>query len=76
MQNNKYNIISFQTTAYTDNAVLDIDPLPDTTIRIFMAWKSVDEKVDIKPQVLTAPKRKGFTVVEWGGSEVGSKNME
>lgn len=76
MQNNKYNIISFQTTAYTDNAVLDIDPLPDTTIRIFMAWKSVDEKIDIKPQVLTAPKRKGFTVVEWGGSEVGSKNME
>lgn len=70
MQNNPYNIISFQTKAYTDVANLDVKPAPDTVIRVFMTWKSCDEYVQIKNQNLTAPMRNGFTVVEWGGSEI------
>ena len=38
MQENPYNVISFQTTAYTDAAVLDISPAPDSLLRVFMAY--------------------------------------
>ncbi|MDY3740523.1 MAG: hypothetical protein SO022_08700 [Selenomonadaceae bacterium] len=45
-------------------------PVPDTSIRVFMAWKKSADKVDIKPQQLDKIERKGFTLVEWGGGEV------
>ena len=67
MEQNPYNVISFQTTAYTDVAKLHITPEPDTMIRVFMAWYSVEEPISISEQELTAPERVGFTVVEWGG---------
>ena len=70
MEGNPYNLISFQTDAYTDAAELTIDPAPDTLIRVFMAWKGLDQPVEIEPQALTAPARTGFTAVEWGGTEV------
>jgi hypothetical protein len=70
MQDNPYNIISFQGNSYTDIAELTVDPDPDTLIRVFMAWQASDTYVDIEPQELTAPKREGFTVVEWGGSQI------
>ena len=70
MQDNPYNIISFQTDAYTQAAQLHIDPEPDTLLRVFMAWKPADAPVDIPAQGLTAPERVGFTVVEWGGRRV------
>ena len=70
MEGNAWNLISFQTTAYTDSAVLTIDPVPDTLIRVFMAWQGLDEPVEVEPQTFTAPERTGFTAVEWGGTEV------
>jgi len=70
MQNNEYNIISFQGTTYTDSAKLDVDPAPDTLIRVFMAWQASEIYVNIPEQELNAPDREGFTVVEWGGTKV------
>ena len=70
MEQNEYNLISFQGEAYTENAKLDITPAPDTVIRVFMAWKPLDEAVEVLPQSLSAPERRGFTAVEWGGAEV------
>lgn len=70
MEQNPYNIISFQTEAYTDSAPLQIDPAPDTLIRVFMAWQAAESFVELPGQLLTAPERTGFTVVEWGGTEV------
>ena len=70
MESNSYNLISFQTAAYTGSAELTIDPAPDTLIRVFMAWQALDEPVEIAPQALTAPARTGFTAVEWGGAEI------
>lgn len=70
MQDNPYNLISFQSDVYTQAAQLTIDPAPDTLLRVFMAWKSLDSAVDIPAQVLSAPPRTGFTVVEWGGCHV------
>jgi hypothetical protein len=70
MEGNPYNIISFQADAYTDAAQLEIDPAPDTLIRVFMAWQASDTLVELPEQELTAPERTGFTVVEWGGSQL------
>lgn len=70
MEQNPFNLISFQTKSYTENAQLSIDPCPDTLIRVFMAWKPLEEPVEIPPQELSAPARSGFTAVEWGGCKV------
>ncbi len=70
MEQNDYNLISFQSSIYTESAKLSITPTPDTLIRVFMAWKPSDSDIDIEPQELTAPERNGFTVVEWGGTKV------
>ena len=69
MQDNAYNVISFQTTAYTDGALLDIEPAPDSLLRVFMAYYATDTAVDIEPQTFEGLDRHGFTVVEWGGSK-------
>ncbi len=71
MEVNAYNLISFQGAVYTESAELRIEPIPDTLIRVFMAWQSLDEAVEITEQALDAPERNGFTVVEWGGAKVG-----
>ena len=70
MQANPYNLITFQSDAYTQAARLAIEPAPDTLLRVFMAWKPLDAAVDIPAQPLSAPERTGFTVVEWGGCQV------
>ena len=70
MEDNEYNVISFQGKSYTKGAKLNIEPKPDTLIRVFMAWYPSDKKVKINPQYLEEFDRKGFTVVEWGGNRV------
>lgn len=70
MEQNPYNLIAFQKEVYTQTAELQIDPAPDTLIRVFMAWQASESYVNLEPQDLTAPERTGFTVVEWGGTEV------
>ncbi|MBR0302565.1 MAG: hypothetical protein IJQ80_01820 [Clostridia bacterium] len=70
MQDNEYNVISFQGASYNDAAPLDVTPSPDTVIRVFMAWYASDTEISIEPQTLTSPARDGFTLVEWGGTEI------
>ncbi len=70
MEKNAYNLISFQTDVYTENAKLEITPEPDTTISVFMAWKALENPQSIPPQSFETPSRCGFTAVEWGGCEV------
>lgn len=70
MQGNPYNLISFQSDAYTDHAKLTVEPKPDAVLRVYMAWKPLDKPVEIEPQELTTLERTGFTVVEWGGTKV------
>ena len=70
MEQNPYNVITFKTDVYNKVAELDINPVPDTLIRVFMVWKGVDGPVDLIPEQLSAPERQGFTVVEWGGAEI------
>lgn len=70
MQDNEYNVISFQSDCYTDNAVLSVTPDPDTVLRVFMAFYPSDTPVEIEEQELETTEREGFTVVEWGGTIV------
>lgn len=70
MQDAPYNVISFQTTAYTEGAALEITPAPDSLLRVFMTYYPTDAEVEIAPQTFEGFTRQGFTVVEWGGSLV------
>ena len=70
MENNPYNLISFQQAAYSDLAKLEITPTPDSLLRVFMAWQPLKQAVDIEPQELVPFDREGFTVVEWGGTKI------
>lgn len=70
MEQNPYNTISFQTDMYTEAARLEVVPTPDTMIRVFMTWQASDRYVVLTEQELNRPNRSGFTVVEWGGTEL------
>ena len=70
MEGNPYNLSSFQNEIYAENAKLNIDPAPDSVLRVFMAWKGLDKAIVVEEQVLESFERTGFTVVEWGGCEV------
>ena len=71
MQGNAYNLISFQQERYTQTAKLEITPAPDSMLRVFMAWKPLEQPQEIEAQEFASFRREGFTVVEWGGTEVG-----
>ena len=69
MENNKYNLIRFETKEEQDeNMPLNITPEPDTVIRVMMDRKAINEPIDIPEQQLVTPERSWFTVVEWWGS--------
>lgn len=74
MEHNAYNLISFQGDTYADTAKLTITPTPDSMLRIFMTYVPLEDAVDIDPQELSTFERNGFTVVEWGGSEIKTGN--
>ena len=70
MEQNPYNLISFQAGTYTGHARLTVIPEPDSVLRVFMAWKPLESPAEIPTQDLPVFSRDGFTVVEWGGAEV------
>lgn len=70
MQENPYNLVTFQTDAYTETAKLEITPEPDSILRVFMAFRPLEEPISIKEPELAGFERKGFAVVEWGGTEL------
>ncbi len=70
MKNNKYNLIHFAGQEYTRTAPLNITPKPDALLRVFMVFKAMNHPVEVEAQEFEPFVRKGFTVVEWGGSFV------
>lgn len=74
MMNNPFNVISFQSKAYTEKAGLVVSPEPDVTLRVYMAWYPSDTYVNMTEQHFTVPSRSGKVVVEWGGSECKNPN--
>lgn len=71
MEENPYNLITFQQEAYTDAAQMEITPEPDSILRVFMVYQPLEQPVAVKEPEITSFERNGFTVVEWGGTERG-----
>ena len=78
MQNNEYNLITFEgldsNDEYNKQYELSVtdgeNDLVDSQLRVFMVWQAADEYQEIEPQEFETFERDGFTVVEWGGTEV------
>jgi hypothetical protein len=70
MKDNKYNLITFAGEDYEKLAELTITPKPDSILRIMMVFKPLNKPVKIEAQELKPFVREGFTVVEWGGTEL------
>jgi len=67
-KNKPFYFITFLSKKFIDRlAPLNIDPKPDTIIRVMMDWKGLTEYKSVPAQELETSERKGFTVVEWGG---------
>jgi len=67
---NKLSLCSFQAKKFFDNFELNVTPKPDTMIRVFLTISKLEKPVNIREQKLKSVERKGFTVVEWGGSDL------
>ena len=68
MNEKKYNYVRFASDEEIENNMkLSISPKPDTTIRIWMILKPLDEKIEVTEQKINPVKRSGFVAVEWGG---------
>ncbi|MEG1687030.1 MAG: hypothetical protein RR276_04015, partial [Angelakisella sp.] len=68
LQSNPYNLITFAGAQYEALAPLTVTPAPDSILRVHMVYKPLTQYQDIPPQPLTGFTRKGFSLVEWGGS--------
>ena len=69
MQQNRYNLITFAADEYEALAPLTVTPAPDTVLRVHMVFLPLEQLIEIPEQQLTPTERKGFTVVEWGGTD-------
>lgn len=71
LEENKYNYIRFSTEEEINkNMPLEITPEPDSIIRILMTFKKLEKPISVEEQEIITPTRDGFTVVEWGGTEI------
>lgn len=79
MQNNPYNVISFQGADYRDIAKLTVKPEPKKIIRVFMAYYPSKTPVEIDKQELTGNAIRSSNekyVVEWGGAMVNEDTLQ
>ena len=67
---NKLSLCTFQTKKFSENIELNVNPKPDSMIRIFLTIKKLDAPINIKEQKLVSVERRGFTVIECGGSNI------
>jgi hypothetical protein len=75
MSVNQDNYIHFMfNETYNEYAKIDIKPKPDNIFRVFMIWSKAAAGQVVQPQQIPSCKRNGFTVVEWGGTEI-SENV-
>lgn len=66
--NKPYYFVTFLSRQQIDRlAPLQIEPKPDTVIRVMMDYQGLDAWKHVSGYTLHAPERRGFTAVEWGG---------
>ena len=65
LEANKYNLIRFETMEEIESYMpLNVEPKPDTLIRVVMDFKGLNRPVEIEEQKLETLVREGYTVVE------------
>lgn len=71
MQMNEKNYVSFlfneDCNAYAE---LNISPKPDHIFRVGILWSNTQSDIIPSPQKIENLNRNGFTVIEWGGTEL------
>lgn len=70
LSENKFNLVTFPNAVYERKAKLHVYPEPEKTLRVFMAFKSLEQRIAVHPQHFPAFERSGFTLVEWGGVDL------
>ena len=72
LESNEYNFIRFETKSEIDASMpLSIEPAPDTVIRVMMEFKPANGTEQVMAQNFPlVPERRGFVVVEWGGTRL------
>lgn len=77
LERNKYNFIYFLVNEECNEiATLNVNPKPETTIRIYMEFYGLENYTRINEQKLPKTERKGFTIVEWGGADFSGEMSE
>lgn len=78
LESSPFNFIHFSFDDYEGMAKLKIEPKPDEIIRVMMVYQPLNNKISIKEQILPNKifSRNGFTVVEWGGSEINNSRFK
>ena len=69
LERNGQSVVYFEQTVEREaECPLDVSPAPDSVLRVVIHVKKVDAPVDIEPETLVPFERRGFTIVEWGGT--------
>ena len=80
LKKTKYNFIHFRINDNIDNSsILNVNPNPDTQIIVFMEFQGYDDIkniITLPTQIIQKIKRKGFTLVEWGGANINTNYIE
>jgi hypothetical protein len=74
LENNRYSLVQFLSAAdYDRYASMVITPKPDCVNRLFMIFQGVNSAVKTGNPTLPQLDRRGFTVVEWGGTNLDER---
>ncbi|MFT4601858.1 MAG: hypothetical protein ACI857_002043, partial [Arenicella sp.] len=59
-------------------ATLDVSPKPDASRRVYMYFKGYDAlpEIETTTQSFEGFERKGFTLFEWGGTEIKTQKFK
>lgn len=77
LQRNTANLIRFRINDDIDHSsVLHVVPQPDSWLRVFMEFSAATPGLSLPEQQLRSYPRKGFTLVEWGGGELGKAVLQ
>lgn len=77
LEKNETNFIHFYANAdYDVISKNTVFPKPDTEIRVFMEFYGLEKAIKVPEQRLSRTERKGFTLIEWGGSDVSEAIKE
>ncbi len=75
LEKNPFSVVEFKTKEYTDMAKLVVSPAPETIIRVFMVFKTSIKKISTGNPKLQKAKRKWYTLVEWGWTNLDETSI-